>query len=132
MQKVLYNCSKFILGKYKSQNIYLSLDFTEKQASQCHRKPGVFDFLNGFCVASIHLGRYSTTTYHNSVYTITRITFSPTHTGSKLIFCEPGSATNPEGHSHLYDPTVLLHMRSERHAPDDWHSSISTRIKQVF
>ena len=44
--------------------------------------------------------------------------------------CAPESATNPIGHSHLYDPTVLLQTWLAPQASRDWHSSKSTKVKK--
>ena len=52
----------------------------------------------------------------------------PRQTGL-VVFWGPGSAINPSGHWHLYDPTVLLHVRFERHVSCCWHSSISKTKK---
>ena len=52
----------------------------------------------------------------------------PRQTGL-VVFWGPGSAINPSGHWHLYDPTVLLHVSSERQVSGCWHSSISKMIK---
>ena len=53
----------------------------------------------------------------------------PRQTGL-VVFWGPGSAINPSGHWHMYDPTVLLHVSSERHVSGCRHSSISKTIKQ--
>ena len=58
--------------------------------------------------------------------------FLPTQTGFSGS-CAPESATNPIGHSHLYEPTVLLQTWLGPQASGDWHSSRSTnqRYKEI-
>ena len=58
--------------------------------------------------------------------------FLPTQTGFSGS-CAPESATNPIGHSHLYEPTVLLQTWLAPQASGDWHSSRSTnqRYKEI-
>ena len=53
--------------------------------------------------------------------------FVPIQTGASGS-CAPESATNPIGHSHLYDPTVLLQTWLAPQASGDWHSSKSTKV----
>ena len=57
----------------------------------------------------------------------TWINILPTQTGC-LGSCAPESATNPIGHSHRYEPTVLLQTWLSPQASRDWHSSKSKTV----
>ena len=59
----------------------------------------------------------------------TWINILPTQTGC-LGSCAPESATNPIGHSHRYEPTVLLQTWLSPQASGDWHSSKSKTVTQ--
>ena len=72
---------------------------------------------------------FSWTWLENFTFPTRPLYFLPIQTGFSGS-CAPESATNPIGHSHLYDPTVLLQTWLAPQVSGDWHSSKSTKVKK--
>ena len=93
----------------------------------CHHKLRPRNYTFWSFLAFFFLGLYLRKgSFPRSLY------FLPTQTGFSGS-CAPESATNPIGHSHLYEPTVLLQTWLAPQASGDWHSSRSTnqRYKEI-